>query len=291
MVFSLSPFAPENLVSPNGFGSPVPRQPAHLHTQAESNAYLQDSSRLTRRRPIIYLNHHTPSGQSRAYRNFLIQHHITHRAEQHAHTRTLARKIFESSTSHTHRTAKNTRLYTHTHTQSTAAQRARGTHTSPHASTPTQREDLLYVHTNSSSRSHCTAVVVKRAENQGDRVWRFNNVYRSFPYAVRRVCLRACSSVGWCASHVHAVLCVCVCERACVRCCALFVCVVLDSKMARVCVCVLLCSVVRVVLNSKMVGFHNKKQACSDVESTNRCLLKSIELPEAFWCVSGSQGH
>ena len=33
---SLSPFAPENLVSRDGFGSPGPRQPAHLHTQAES---------------------------------------------------------------------------------------------------------------------------------------------------------------------------------------------------------------------------------------------------------------
>ena len=33
--FSPSPFAPENLVSRDGFGSPVPRQPAHLHTQAE----------------------------------------------------------------------------------------------------------------------------------------------------------------------------------------------------------------------------------------------------------------
>ena len=37
---SLSPFAPENLVSRDGFGSPVPRQPTHLHTQAESGAYL-----------------------------------------------------------------------------------------------------------------------------------------------------------------------------------------------------------------------------------------------------------
>ena len=27
---------------------------------------------------------------------------------------------------------------------------------------------------------------------------------------------------------------------------------------------------------------NNKKQVCSDIESTNRCLLKSIELPEAF---------
>ena len=33
--YSLSPFAPESLVSRDGFGSPVPRQPAHLHTQAE----------------------------------------------------------------------------------------------------------------------------------------------------------------------------------------------------------------------------------------------------------------
>ena len=30
--FSLSPFAPENLVSRDGFGNPAPRQPAHLHT-------------------------------------------------------------------------------------------------------------------------------------------------------------------------------------------------------------------------------------------------------------------
>ena len=30
--FSLTSFAPENLVSRDGFGSPVPRQLAHLHT-------------------------------------------------------------------------------------------------------------------------------------------------------------------------------------------------------------------------------------------------------------------
>ena len=48
-----SAFAPENLVSRDGFGSPVPRQPAHLHTQAESGAYLRDSSRVPRRRPFI----------------------------------------------------------------------------------------------------------------------------------------------------------------------------------------------------------------------------------------------
>ena len=40
MNISLSAFAPENLVSRDGFGSPVTRQPAHFHTQAESGAYL-----------------------------------------------------------------------------------------------------------------------------------------------------------------------------------------------------------------------------------------------------------
>ena len=42
---------PENLVSRDGFSRPVPRQSAHLHTQAESGAYLRDSSRVPRRRP------------------------------------------------------------------------------------------------------------------------------------------------------------------------------------------------------------------------------------------------
>ena len=51
----LSAFVPENLVSRDGFGSPVPRQPAHLHTQAEYGAYLRDSSRVPRRRPFIHL--------------------------------------------------------------------------------------------------------------------------------------------------------------------------------------------------------------------------------------------
>ena len=68
MNISLSPFAPENLISRNGFGIPVPRQPSHLHTQAGSGAYLRDSSRFPRRRLFIYLNRNTPSGQSRVYR-------------------------------------------------------------------------------------------------------------------------------------------------------------------------------------------------------------------------------
>ena len=68
IIIFLSAFVPENLVSRDGFGSRVPRQPAHPHTQAESGAYLRDSSRVPRRRPFIYLNRHTPSGQSRVYR-------------------------------------------------------------------------------------------------------------------------------------------------------------------------------------------------------------------------------
>ena len=32
----LSPCVPENLVPRDGFSRPVPRQPAHLHTQTES---------------------------------------------------------------------------------------------------------------------------------------------------------------------------------------------------------------------------------------------------------------
>ena len=36
---SLSPFAPDNLVLRDGFGSAVLHQHAHLHTQGESGAY------------------------------------------------------------------------------------------------------------------------------------------------------------------------------------------------------------------------------------------------------------
>ena len=69
----LSPCVPENLVSRDGFSSPVPRQPAHLHTQAESGAYLRDSSRVPRRRPFMkppYAIGSVPSlsGHANAYR-------------------------------------------------------------------------------------------------------------------------------------------------------------------------------------------------------------------------------
>ena len=69
----LSPCVPENLVSRDGFSRPVPRQPAHLHTQAESGAYLRDSSRVPRRRPFMkppYAIGSVPSlsGHANAYR-------------------------------------------------------------------------------------------------------------------------------------------------------------------------------------------------------------------------------
>ena len=53
MNIPLSPCVPENLVSRDRFSRPVPRQPAHLHTQAESGAYLRDFSRVPRRRPFM----------------------------------------------------------------------------------------------------------------------------------------------------------------------------------------------------------------------------------------------
>ena len=51
MNIPLSPCVPENLVSRDGFSRPVPRQPVHLHTQAESGAYLRDSSRVPFMKP------------------------------------------------------------------------------------------------------------------------------------------------------------------------------------------------------------------------------------------------
>ena len=83
MNFLLSPYVPESLVSRDGFFSrPVPRQPAHLHTQAESGANSRGSSCFPRRRPFFYLNHHhTPSGQSRVYRDTQLRTDVVHRRE------------------------------------------------------------------------------------------------------------------------------------------------------------------------------------------------------------------
>ena len=56
--YSLSPqYVPENLASRDGFSRSVPRQPAHLHTQAEG-AYLRDSFRVPRRRRCVLRVHH-----------------------------------------------------------------------------------------------------------------------------------------------------------------------------------------------------------------------------------------
>ena len=75
MNISLSAFVPKNLVSRDGFGSSVQRQRAHLHTQAESGAYLRDSSRVPRR-PFVINNSHNAigsvpslSGHAIAYRS------------------------------------------------------------------------------------------------------------------------------------------------------------------------------------------------------------------------------
>ena len=73
MNIPLSPCVPEDLVSRDGFSRPVPRQPAHLHIQAESGAYLRDFSRVPRRRPFMkppYAIGSVPSlsGHATAYR-------------------------------------------------------------------------------------------------------------------------------------------------------------------------------------------------------------------------------
>ena len=83
----LSPCVPENLVSRDGFSRPVPRQPAHLHSQAESGAYLRDSSRVPRRRPFMkppYAIGSVPnlSGHAIAYRWRSLPRVLRHRASK-----------------------------------------------------------------------------------------------------------------------------------------------------------------------------------------------------------------
>ena len=84
----LSPCVPENLVSRDGFSRPVPRQPAHRYTQAESGAYFRDSSRVPRRRPFMkppYAIGSVPSlsGQAIAYRWRSLPRVRRHRAGKH----------------------------------------------------------------------------------------------------------------------------------------------------------------------------------------------------------------
>ena len=56
----LSPFAPENLFSRDGFGSPVSRQPAHLYTYAESGAYRKERSKRPPGRSIKQFQNSAP---------------------------------------------------------------------------------------------------------------------------------------------------------------------------------------------------------------------------------------
>ena len=83
----MSPCVPEDLVSRDGFSRPVPRQPAHLHTQAESSAYLRDSSRVPWRRLFMkppYAIGLVPSlsGHAIAYRWRLLPRVRQHRASK-----------------------------------------------------------------------------------------------------------------------------------------------------------------------------------------------------------------
>ena len=55
IIFSLSPFAPENLVSQDGFGSPVPRLSLLISIlRLNLMASLRDSSQVPRQCPFIY---------------------------------------------------------------------------------------------------------------------------------------------------------------------------------------------------------------------------------------------
>ena len=75
MTFFLATFAPEDLVSRDGFGHPAPRASLLiLSTQAESDADSRDSSHFPRRRPFIYtVNRHRVSPE------FVSSHAIAYR--------------------------------------------------------------------------------------------------------------------------------------------------------------------------------------------------------------------
>ena len=64
MIFSLSPFTREILVSRDGFSRPVPRQPAYSPHSAESGAYSRDFLVFGDGAHLL-IYHQPPSGQSR----------------------------------------------------------------------------------------------------------------------------------------------------------------------------------------------------------------------------------
>ena len=65
---SLSSFVPENLVSRDGFGSPVPRQLAHSPYSSGRICVLMGFLPSSAGGVQLLCNRHTPSGQSRVYR-------------------------------------------------------------------------------------------------------------------------------------------------------------------------------------------------------------------------------
>ena len=67
IIIYLFPFAPENLVSRDGFGRPVPRQPAHSQ-YSDLIWYLLAKFLPISAAASVYLCHHTPTGQSRVNR-------------------------------------------------------------------------------------------------------------------------------------------------------------------------------------------------------------------------------
>ena len=87
MNISLSAFAPENLVSRDGLGSPVPR--SLLISILRLNLVLTYGipPELRGGVHLFILNHHTPSGQSRVYRVTQLRTDGVHyrRYFQHAH--------------------------------------------------------------------------------------------------------------------------------------------------------------------------------------------------------------
>ena len=69
-MFSLSAYyAPEDLVSRDGFGSPVPRLPAHISIFRLNQVLTYEiPTELRGDVHLFILNRHTTSGQSRVYR-------------------------------------------------------------------------------------------------------------------------------------------------------------------------------------------------------------------------------
>ena len=68
MNIPLSAFALDNLISRDGFGSPVSRQPAHLHTRLNLVLTYGIPPEFRGGVHLFILNRHTLSGQSRVHR-------------------------------------------------------------------------------------------------------------------------------------------------------------------------------------------------------------------------------